>query len=162
MAGRKIQTLFPRNTLPLRDENPVIAGGDTSATGTDEIKRRDNIAGLPVAIGLTACSPLDSSEVERRDRLCLPHVHRNSGAWPAGEGDGWRLTVRVEDVVGPHTPEEESVPDSPEEIALDDFGADFIAPDRGTAYVSVITETSEAKHRFGQIFADLVRGRHAE
>ena len=41
MAGRKIQTLFPRSTLPLRDENPVIAGGDTSATGTDEIKRRD-------------------------------------------------------------------------------------------------------------------------
>jgi hypothetical protein len=42
MAGRKIRTLFPRNTLPLRDENLVIAGSDTSATGTDEIKRRDN------------------------------------------------------------------------------------------------------------------------
>jgi len=42
MAARKIQTLFPRNTLPLRDENPVIAGGDIYVTGRDEIKRRDS------------------------------------------------------------------------------------------------------------------------
>lgn len=82
-------------------------------------------------------------------------------AWPAGAEDGWRLQVRIEDVVGPHTPEEESVPDHPEEIDLDDFEAEFIAPDRGTIRVSVTADTPEAKRRFDRVFADLIRNRHA-
>lgn len=81
-------------------------------------------------------------------------------AWPTGTENGWRLQVRVEDIVGPHTPEEESVPAGPEEIDLDDFEADFIAPDRGTVFVSVEAETPEAKRRFDRVFADLVRDRH--
>ncbi len=81
-------------------------------------------------------------------------------AWPTGTEDGWRLQIRVEDIVGPHTPEEESVPAGPEEIDLDDFEADFIAPDRGTAFVSVEAETPEAKGHFDRVFADLVRDRH--
>jgi hypothetical protein len=81
-------------------------------------------------------------------------------AWLTGTEDGWRLQVRVEDIVGPHTPEEESVRTGPEEIDLDDFEADFIAPDRGTAFVSVEAETPEAKRRFDRVFADLVRDRH--
>lgn len=82
-------------------------------------------------------------------------------AWPVGVDESWRLGVRVEDVVGPHTPEEESVPDRPEEIDLDDFEAEFVAPDRGTAYVSVAAETPEAKRRFDRVFANLIRDRHA-
>lgn len=82
-------------------------------------------------------------------------------AWPAGAEDGWRLQVRVEDVVGPHTPEEESVPDHPEEIDLDDFEAEFVAPDRGAVHVSVTADTPEAKSRFDRVFADLIRNRHA-
>ncbi len=81
--------------------------------------------------------------------------------WPAGAGDGWCLQVRVEDIVGPHTPEEESVPGRPEEIDLDDFEAEFISPDRVTAYVSVTAETPEAKRRFDRVFADLIRDRHS-
>jgi len=81
-------------------------------------------------------------------------------AWPTGMKDGWRLQVRVEDIVGPHTPEEESVPTGAEEIDLDDFDADFIATDRGTAFVSVEAETPEAKRHFDRVFADLLRDRH--
>lgn len=79
---------------------------------------------------------------------------------PTGEHNGWLLRVRVEDVVGPHTPEDESVPDVPEEIDLDDFEADFVTPDRGTTYVSVGAETPKAKRHFDRMFADLIRDRH--
>jgi len=81
---------------------------------------------------------------------------------PIGEQNGWLLRVRVEDVVGPHTPEEESASDVPEEIDLEDFVDQFIAPDRGTTYVTVDAPTAEAKQHFDRLFANLVRDRHAE
>lgn len=79
---------------------------------------------------------------------------------PAEGKDGWVLQVRVEDVVGPHVPEDESVSDIPEDIDFDGFYNDFLKPDRGTVLVTVTTETPEAKRRFDQIFADLIRDRH--
>ncbi len=82
--------------------------------------------------------------------------------WPTGLDTGWRLQVTVQDIVGPHTPEEESVPDGPEEIDLADFEADFIAPDRGTAFVTLDADTPQAKSRFDRLFADLLSDRHAE
>jgi len=81
-------------------------------------------------------------------------------AWPVGADDGWRLRVRVEDILGPHAPEDGSVPDRPEEIDLDDFEAEFVAPDRGAVFVSVTTETPLGKRRFDQVFANLLRDRH--
>ena len=41
MAGGQIQTPFPENTLPLRGEKRVAAGGEEPVGGPDEIKRRD-------------------------------------------------------------------------------------------------------------------------
>lgn len=82
--------------------------------------------------------------------------------WPAGVEDGWRLRVRVEDIFGPHTPEDESVPTGPEEIDLDDFETNFIAPDRGTAFVSVEVDSAGAKQRFDNIFANLMRNQHGK
>ena len=40
MAGGQIQTPFPENTLPLRGEKRVAAGGEEPVGGPDEIKRR--------------------------------------------------------------------------------------------------------------------------
>ena len=80
--------------------------------------------------------------------------------WPTGLNNGWRLQIRVEDIVGPHTPEEESVSDGPEEIDMADFEADFIAPDRGTAFVTLEADTPDAKRRFDRILADVMRDRH--
>ena len=79
---------------------------------------------------------------------------------PAGGKDGWLLRVRVEDVVGPHVPEDESVSDIPEDIDFDGFYDDFVAPDQGTVSVTVTAETPEAKRRFDRIFNDLIRDRH--
>ena len=79
---------------------------------------------------------------------------------PAGGKGGWVLQVRVEDVVGPHVPEDESVSDIREDIDFDGFYDDFVAPDRGTVSVTVAAETPAAKRRFDRIFADLIRDRH--
>ena len=80
--------------------------------------------------------------------------------WPTGLDKGWRLQVRVEDIVGPHTPEVESVPDGPEEIDVADFEADFIAPDRGTAFITLDAETPEANRRVDRLLAAVGQERH--
>jgi hypothetical protein len=80
--------------------------------------------------------------------------------WPLGPQGGWTLQVRVEDILGPHTPEDESVPEGAEEIDLNHFEAQFLVPDRSAAFVSVEAESVQAKRRFDRVLADLVRNRH--
>jgi hypothetical protein len=79
---------------------------------------------------------------------------------PRGGGHVWVLRVRVDDVVGPHLPEDESVPQDAEEIDLDAFHEDFIVPDSGTTYVWVETETPEAKHAVDRLLAEMITDRH--
>ena len=74
----------------------------------------------------------------------------------SGEQPAWSLTIRVEDVVGPHTPEDESVPEGPEEIDLETFEAEFILPDRGTAYVSLEAESEASKRHFDRFYGQLI------
>jgi hypothetical protein len=79
---------------------------------------------------------------------------------PTRGKDGWVLQMRVEDVVGPHVPDDESVSESPEDIDFEAFYTDFVAPDRGMVSVTISAETPQAKRRFDRIFADLIRDRH--
>lgn len=77
-----------------------------------------------------------------------------------GERPAWCLRIRAEDVVGPHTPEDDSVPEGAEEIDLETFETDFILHYRGTAYVSVDSDTEEGKQRFDRLYGELIRDRH--
>jgi hypothetical protein len=79
---------------------------------------------------------------------------------PVDSVDGWTLSVSIEDVVGPHVPEDDSVSGYPEEIDLDDFQEQFANSDSGTETVTLSAETDEAKRHFDRLFADLVRDRH--
>lgn len=79
---------------------------------------------------------------------------------PEGAANGWLLKVYVEDVVGPHIPEDGSVPAEPEEIQLDDFYAQFIAPDNGTVFVTVNAESKSAKARLDAVLAEIMEDRH--
>jgi hypothetical protein len=72
----------------------------------------------------------------------------------------WVLRVRVDDVVGSHLPEDESVPEDAEEIDLDAFYEDFIAPDSGTVDVSVLAETPEDKHAFDRLLSEMITDQH--
>jgi hypothetical protein len=79
---------------------------------------------------------------------------------PADPAGGWQLTVRVEDVVGTHVPEDDSVSGFPEEIDLDDFQAQFANSDSNTQTVSLNAGSDSAKTHFDRLFAELVRDRH--
>ena len=79
---------------------------------------------------------------------------------PAGGGARWTLRVRIEDVVGAHLPDDESVPEDAEEIDLDAFEADFIAPDSGTVFVSLEAETPQAKQDFDRLLSRMLADRH--
>ena len=79
---------------------------------------------------------------------------------PAVATEGWVLKVCVEAVVGPHMPEDGSVADEPEEIQLDDFYAQFIAPDTGTVFVTVSAANQSAKAQFDAVLAEIMQDRH--
>jgi len=79
---------------------------------------------------------------------------------PADSSDGWSLELRVEDELGAHTPDDESVADEPEEIDLDAFEADFVTPARGTVFGLARFESEAARARFEALFADLLSDRH--
>ena len=61
---------------------------------------------------------------------------------------GWVLRVRIEDAPGPRLSADAASVESDEEIELEAFYEDFIAPDRGTAFVDVETDSPEAWRRF--------------
>lgn len=74
----------------------------------------------------------------------------------------WTLRVRVEDVLGPHLPEDGSVSDEPEEMTLDAFEADFILPNRGATFVTLVAETQKNKDAFDRFRSGLLIDRHPE
>ncbi len=78
---------------------------------------------------------------------------------PLTTEEGWLLRIYVEDVVGPHVPEDHSVTGEPEGIELDDFYAAFIAPDSGTVFVSLRTESDAAKEKFESLLAEMTTDR---
>jgi len=81
---------------------------------------------------------------------------------PRTDHDGWALSIRVEDDIGARLPEDESAPEGEEEIDLDTFDADFIVPDRGTAFVSVDVEDSASMARFEELLASMLKDIHPQ
>lgn len=79
---------------------------------------------------------------------------------PLDAAHSWIMRMRVDDVVGSHLPEDESVPEDAEEIDLEAFYRDFIAPDTGTAFVSLSAETAQGKGAFDRLHAQIVADRH--
>jgi len=79
---------------------------------------------------------------------------------PAGGEPAWVMRLRVDDVLGPHLPDDESVPEDPEEIDIEAFFENFVVPDRGTFYASVEVETPEAKQALDRLLAEMITDRH--
>jgi hypothetical protein len=79
---------------------------------------------------------------------------------PIHAGDGWRLTVVVEDEAGPRVPEEGAVDEGEEEIDLDTFYGEFIRPGRGSANVIAEVEDSAAERRLAELLSTIERNRH--
>lgn len=76
---------------------------------------------------------------------------------PEHRPDSWILRVRVVDELGDRLPLEEDAPDGQEEITLEQFWTEFIAPERGTALIWVSATGPEEKEKFDQFLALLER-----
>jgi hypothetical protein len=72
----------------------------------------------------------------------------------------WTLRVRIEDDVGPRLPEEESVPETEEELDLPTFYEEFIKAERGLAEVSVEVDSPAAKASFNRVLEAILTDRH--
>ena len=79
---------------------------------------------------------------------------------PAAGPANWVLRLRIEDGLGAHLPEDGSVPDGPEEMALDDFAACFLDCDADAA-VTLETATAADGRGFERVFARILADRHA-
>ena len=79
---------------------------------------------------------------------------------PRDGKNGWVLRIRVEDRFGPRLPEDEDAPDGEEEIDLQTFEADFIAPERGEAEVLLEAENAQARANFTRLLNHMLRNEH--
>ena len=72
----------------------------------------------------------------------------------------WTLRIRVADDIGPAVPDDESVPDGPEEIDLATFYEEFIRAGRGLAEVSAEVESTAAKGSLTRVLDAMTEDRH--
>lgn len=78
---------------------------------------------------------------------------------PLHAGEGWRLSVIVEDEAGPRTSDGSDVEEE-EEIDLDTFYEDFIRPERGEVTVIAEVENAEAQKRLQPLLRAIEENRH--
>ena len=126
------------------------------ATSTEpmlEVSARRTFTAEPIAE--------DAADVSRDDEVSLMTAIGVLEVTPAGNSHGkWLLSIRVEDSLGSHLPEQGSVPDTPEEMNLEAFETEFILPDRGVSFVTLEAETQEIRDAFDAFLADVVTDRH--
>jgi hypothetical protein len=75
---------------------------------------------------------------------------------PRGGGPRWALTLRIEDEVGSHLPDDGSVPEDPEPLDLDAFERAFVPLDGGAeppAEVILDVDDAAARRHFERLFA---------
>ncbi len=76
---------------------------------------------------------------------------------PEHRPDSWILRVRVKDELGNRIPADEDAPEGPEEISLDQFWDEFIAPARGMPSIWVSASDLAEKDAFDQFLSELER-----
>ena len=79
---------------------------------------------------------------------------------PAHPPDGWRMTVTVEDEIGPRGPGRGATVEGDEQIDLETFNSLFIRPERGTATVVARADDAAAEARLSSLLASIETNRH--
>ena len=78
---------------------------------------------------------------------------------PAHAGDGWLLTVTVEDEIGPRV--SGAAAEAEQQIDLGTFYSTFIRPERGTANVVAEVDSPSARASVTRLLSSIERNRHA-
>ena len=79
---------------------------------------------------------------------------------PFHASEGWRLTVTVEDEIGPRAPDDDSPVESEEEIDLDTFYKEYIRTSRGSANVVAEVDDPKAGDRMTLLLNAIERDQH--
>jgi hypothetical protein len=79
---------------------------------------------------------------------------------PFHASEGWRLTVTVEDEIGPRAPDDDSPVESEEEIDLDTFYKEYIRTSRGSANVVAEVDDPKAGDRMTLLLKAIERDQH--
>lgn len=74
--------------------------------------------------------------------------------------DGWLLTVKVEDEIGPRMADETTMGEEEQEIDIGAFYNDFIRPGRGNANAIAEVDGAAAKARLTRMLQDIETNRH--
>jgi hypothetical protein len=79
---------------------------------------------------------------------------------PAHPSDGWRMTIVVEDEIGPRGPGRGTTVQDDQEIDLETFNSLFIRPERGTATVAAQVNDAAAEAHLSSLLASIESDRH--
>jgi hypothetical protein len=110
---------------------------------------------------LSEPAPLAGSGIDAEDEFeALTTVGLLEVA-PRDGGAHWTLRLRIEDSIGCHLPDDGSVPDDPEELALDDFEDAFRAAGLEEGTVTLEAASVEDRRRFERLLAEMLADRHA-
>jgi hypothetical protein len=80
---------------------------------------------------------------------------------PVHAGDGWLLSVVIEDEVGPRVPDAGNSGDTEETIDLGTFYNEFIRRGRGNANVIAEVDGPAAKEHIARLLSAIEKNRHA-
>jgi hypothetical protein len=105
-------------------------------------------------------APLAGTGLDVEDELTAPSTVGLVEVTPRDGAGRWTLRLRVEDALGCHLPDDGSVPDGPEEIALDEFADDFLAVAEPDATITLEADTAADRRRFERVLARMLADRH--
>ncbi|MGO9132718.1 MAG: hypothetical protein ACLP8A_01545 [Methylovirgula sp.] len=93
----------------------------------------------------------DLSEVTTMATLDVEPFHAN---------EGWRLSIVIEDDIGPRISDQRGVERNEQQIDIGTFYEEFIRPGRGNANVIVEVENSAAEERLRPLLDDIEKNHH--
>jgi hypothetical protein len=127
--------------------------------------------GKPADFNITARRARETREIPLRREIHFGDAEREDltevatiatlEVAPARAGDGWLLTVVVEDELGPRMLDEGEPAPEEQPISLATFYSEFIRPGRGNAYAMASADGPAARGRLTRLLNAIEQDRHS-
>jgi hypothetical protein len=105
--------------------------------------------------------PATAADLDAEDGI---EVVTSVGVLEVAPADGqghWVLRLRIEDELGPHLPDDGSVPDAPEEMGLEQFERCFLADGDAEGTITLEAGSPADARGFDRVLARILSDRHA-
>jgi hypothetical protein len=145
---------FPVDIDPKQIVHWVMAERRVSSSSLKTLARRTTeVRQIP------ACADFHLGDEEREDLSEVATV-ATLEITPAHPSEGWRMTVTVEDEIGPRGPGRSTMMEDDGQIDLETFNSLFIRRERGTATVVAEADDAAAEARLSRLLASIETNRH--